>query len=81
MIPHHLPVVAASGIDSDIKIFEASKDGEHIKELWRSERDNDFDSSDEDDDDDDDEEDEEDGEDYVQINTLVALSFRFLVGR
>ena len=85
VIPHpHLPVVAASGIDSDIKIFEASKDGEHIKEPpWKGERDNDFDSSDEDDDDDDDEEDEEDGEDYVQINTpggsIIQIPGRSLI--
>jgi WD40 repeat protein len=67
VIPHpHLPVLAASGIDSDIKIFEASKDGEHIEEPPRKgERDNDFDSSDEDDEDDE----EIDGEEYVQINT------------
>ena len=70
VIPHpHLPVLAASGIDSDIKIFEASKDGEHIDEPPRKgERDNDFDSSDEDDEDNEDE-DEIDGEEYVQINT------------
>jgi hypothetical protein len=70
VIPHpHLPVLAASGIDSDIKIFEASKDGEHIDEPPRKgERDNDFNSSDEDDEDNEDD-DEIDGEEYVQINT------------
>ena len=80
VIPHpHLPVLAASGIDSDIKIFEASNDGEHIAQIPEKDENNDFDSSDGDEDiDDDDDDDDDDIGDYVQVNTRVGVVVELL---